>query len=79
MENTLEFCNIIFDRYKVFLSTSLKTLTNLSKSGKGWQDGERLRFVSKLEEFETKNGICFKNEIKGWSDGESKVLQGNRV
>ena len=78
MENTLEFCNIIFDRYKVFLSTFLKTLTNLSKSGKGWQDGERLRFVSKLEKFETKHGICFKNETKGWSDGESKVLQRNR-
>ena len=78
MKDDLKFSNILFDRYKAFLSTFLRMLTNLSKSGEDWQDGGRLRFVSKLEKFETKGRICFKNETKGWSDGESKVLQRNR-
>ena len=46
MKDDLKFSNILFDRYKTFLSAFLRILTILSKSGEDWQDGESLRFVS---------------------------------
>jgi hypothetical protein len=64
MKDDLKFSNILFDRYKTFLSAFLRILTILSKSGEDWQDGESLRFVSKLEEFETKKRYkCFRWKI----------------
>ena len=64
MKDDLKFSNILFDRYKAFLSTFLRMLTNLSKSGEDWQDGgydlfqnwrnlkQKRGFVSKMRQMD---------------------------